>query len=85
MGKGNSMTMKGFSSEESEEVFDDEIQSSSEEVGHRHQNKRWGFGDRHGATAVHSNNGTRLACLCVAQSIPHAVADEFSADMGHAT
>lgn len=31
MGKGNSMIMKGFSSEESEEVFDDEVQSSSEE------------------------------------------------------
>jgi len=25
MGKGNSMIMKGFSSEESEEVFDDEV------------------------------------------------------------
>lgn len=32
MGKGNSMTMKGFSSEESEEVFDDEIQSTSEDL-----------------------------------------------------
>jgi hypothetical protein len=31
MGKGNSMIMKGLSSEESEEVFDDEVQSSSEE------------------------------------------------------
>ena len=29
MGKGNSMIMKGLSSEESEEVFDDEIQSTS--------------------------------------------------------
>jgi len=31
MGKGNSMIMKGLSSEESEEVFDDEIQSTSED------------------------------------------------------
>lgn len=31
MGKGNNLTMKGLSSEESEEVLDDEIQSSSED------------------------------------------------------
>ena len=31
LGKGNSMIMKGLSSENSDEVFDDEIQSTSEE------------------------------------------------------
>jgi hypothetical protein len=42
MGKGNSMIMKGFSSEESEEVFDDEIQSTSEEAESQNQSVRSG-------------------------------------------
>ena len=42
MGKGNSMIMKGLSSEESEEVFDDEIQSTSEEAESQNQSVRSG-------------------------------------------
>ena len=41
MGKGTSnMLMKGFSSEESEEVFDDEIQSTSEDQASNSNNNR---------------------------------------------
>ena len=40
MGKGNSMIMKGLSSEESEEVFDDEIQSTSEDDVEESQSQR---------------------------------------------
>ena len=40
MGKGtNNLLMKGFSSEESEEIFDDEIQSSSEDQDSKSNNR----------------------------------------------
>lgn len=40
MGKGTNMLMKGFSSEESDEVFDDEIHSTSEDQASNSNNNR---------------------------------------------